>query len=97
MVLNFKSIATGFGAIIIAGGLTLTGALADEAQDQTQAASEISEDAAEQTEVAERSNSCEGYNRESARFSLNVASVRDPRHTPCVSDSSTRIRRSSDD
>jgi len=91
--------------LFLAAALSLTSALAEEDAD-TQASATQEQDATEapstegetaQTEVARRSNSCDGYNRESAGWTLNVAYDNDPRHTPCVTDRSTRIRPRSDD
>ncbi len=102
MVLNLKSMTGVLAALALTGGLSVTGALAQDAEEasgeavQEEQAADTIETAEEefvQSEVARRSNSCEEYSRESAGWTLMVAADHDPRHTPCVTDQGSRIRR----
>jgi len=103
MVLNLNSISSFLAALVLAGVLSISGAIAQDTQEteentsQEEQTAEATEDDEGLTEIAERTNSCKEYGRESAHWSLTVAYDAHPRNTPCVSDTGSRIRRSSDD
>jgi hypothetical protein len=78
-----------FGAAILAGAFSIGAALADEPKEEEIAANAVM---TAQEEMAERTNSCERYNSNSARWTTTVALDNDPRHTPCVRDTGTRNR-----
>lgn len=96
--MNFNSIPTVLGALALAGSMSIGAALAgDDANRSDETDVAINEEAQANERRAEQTNSCEEYGRESAGWTLNVAYNNDPRHTPCVSDTGTRIRSRSDD
>jgi len=104
MTLYSKNFTTILCATTVALGLSLSGVMAGEADQHANEAAvepaliEVNDGELSQEELrAERTGSCEEFSRVSAHWQLTVAVNHPARHTPCVSGTSTRIRRSDSD